>query len=270
MAFGQPGDSKPDGNGNPAPDLFSTPRYARLFLVGGAIVPVGLGVFAWLVPSSSKSGSAAGWLVLVLALALVGSICQVVGRRDAINQTRLLGQPAYGPFYYLKLLSPRSLRRAAAQAGWAPVTGPVVIYGLPIVLVSGLIRLAVVSKPSSASAPVHQGHHLTPLHVVYATALTVTLFALVFAGLLQIRRIAIQRHWGRRDRPLDLVARGWGPVSQWRANRDNLVAVQRGWIEWDIQHDFSRRARNVCLAVAGTGLSVAVTAVIIHAVWPNT
>jgi len=111
---------------------------------------------------------------------------------------------------------------------------------------------------------------LTPLHVIYAAALTVTLLALILAGLFQLRRTTIKRQWGRRDHRIDLVARGWGPVAQWRASRDNMIALHRGWIEWDIRHDFSRRARNTCLSVAAGGAGVAIVAVIIHAVWHNT
>jgi len=49
-----------------------------------------------------------------------------------------------------------------------------------------------------------------------------------------------------------------------------MIALHRGWIEWDIRHDFSRRARNTCLSVAAGGAGVAIVAVIIHAVWHNT
>jgi hypothetical protein len=267
MTFGRPGDST--SGGGQTSDLFSGPKYARLFLVGGTIVSVSLGAFCWLVPESSSSRASGGWLGLAIVGALVGTTLQVVGRRDALNQARLLGQPAAAPFYYLKLLSPRSLRRAASQARWPLATGQIVTYGLPLVVVSGLIRLAVVAHSGATFARKNHSRHLTPLHIVSATALTVMIFALILAGLLQIRTTAIRRQWGRRERPLDLVARGWGPVSQWRANRDNMAAMQRSWIEWDLRHDFSRRARNAFLVIAAAGAAVAIVAVVIHAVWSN-
>jgi len=269
VAFGQPANGQQSADDGTARPLYSSPAFAQAFLAGSAVSPLSVGTLSWLVPKNPSSTTDRVWILLALAVAVAGLIPQVISRRDALKHARQGGRPAAAPFYYFKLLTPRGLKAASAQAGWPVLWGPVVVYGFDLFAIPGLIRLEVLAHTGGSPPTIHVEIHYTVAEVIFKTSGTVAIFGLLFAGLFQLRRTAIRRHWGHRTRPLDLQARGWGPVARWQANRDNMIATQRSWLEWDVRHDFSRRARNGCLWLVGASASVAIVAAIVHAVSPS-
>jgi hypothetical protein len=267
VTFGQ--DQNPQGPSD-NPDhgtLFSSPRFAGLFLVGGALVWLSANVLGWSATKPDDHVSPVAPIFIIVAF--VGAVLAMIGERDARRLSRQRGIPAAPPFFRIKLLSPRSLMSASRQVGLPPQLGPIVMYGLAVIAVGSLIHLQAVNSSSVPITPKAQRTHLihrAPAAVVFAVALLIAVFAVVLALMSHIRVHSLPRFLRRADRELRLEPRNRTPWELMRARRDNRAAMLRRFAQWDVRTHFSQKVRLVSLWIAALAGSVAAIDLIIHLV----
>jgi hypothetical protein len=162
---------------------------------------------------------------------------------------------------------------ASHQVGLPPLTGPIVLYGLGLLAIISLIHLQVINS-SSTHVPnrphSNQSVRRTPAAIVFATALTVALFALLSALLFHIRVHTLPRFLRRADRELRLEPGNRAPRELLRARYDNSTANVRRIGQWDVRTHFSQKVRGVSLGIAALCVSVGVIDLIIHLLTKST